>query len=94
MKCLEDVSGTAICFVIKPEVGDSSDNLYQKTAEVGKSPLNSCAVGPSSISGPRPSKELREVVRTAEFWISLLEGADGGCKPVGVKDVATSASWS
>lgn len=32
-------------------VGDSGDNLYQKTAE-----------------------DLREVVRTAEFWISLLEG--------------------
>jgi hypothetical protein len=43
----QSVSGTTICFPESPEVGDSGDNLYQKTAEVGKSPLNSCAVGPS-----------------------------------------------
>ena len=74
----QSVSGTTICFPENPEVGDSGDNLYQKTAEVGKSPLNSCAGSqPWGFLDWDRAKDLREVVRTAEFWISLLEGANG-----------------
>ena len=53
-KMYQSVSGTTICFPESPEVGDSGDKLYQKTAEVGKSPLNSCAVPALGIPRLRP----------------------------------------